>query len=193
MTKDKVLCELIHYLFDDVSNYSFGITIEDINRSKLKRKLIKQELDKQAKSGVKYVHFDKDNYGFEGSIEVVGKSEQGKMHFFVQSGIQNIKPLNSIERRIKSKVNKYKWGGTLIVAICRYADFGADIDDIKEVLYGTTSYFVDPISKCTIEKTNQDGLFTKKVAGNFQFTPLSGILYYELKWSKQPSILKQHT
>lgn len=186
--KVKLLDELINYLFEDVSNYSFGISFEDIDPSKLKKKKIKKELLHRAELGESLSKFEIEEYGFKGEVEIIPKNKPGKTNFFVQSMAKEIEPLKSIEKRIKSKVNKYKWDGALVVSICKNADFGADIDDIMEVLYGTTSYFYDPKSKKTNERINQDGLFTKQIDGKFQFTSLSGVLYCELVWNEQPQI-----
>lgn len=186
--KEKRLEELINYLSDDFSNYSFGIYFEDIDASKLKKKKIKTELKHCVQLEESFVNFDIEEFGFKGRIEIITKEVPGKVNFFVEKTAKEISPLASIEKRIKSKVSKYKWDGALMVAIFKDASFGADVDDVEEVLYGTKSCFYNPEKKAVTEKTNLDGFYTKLVNGKFQNTSLTGVLYCQLVWDEQPRI-----
>ncbi|MBM6995773.1 hypothetical protein IM700_008845 [Paenibacillus sp. DXFW5] len=77
--------------------------------------------------------------GFYGGFLISPKrdlSNKSKINFALLGPTQSLEPAKAIEKRIKSKLRKYKWNGPIFVAICKAADFGVDWEEVAEVLYG---------------------------------------------------------
>ena len=103
---------------------------------------------------------------------------------------EDIEPVNAIEKRIKSKLAKYKWNGPVFVAVCKSADFGVDWYDVAEVLYGPIVISYNPSTKECLEIINTGGFVMPKGNNQPNNTSLTGILHCELEWGEVLPTLK---
>ncbi|WP_430489155.1 hypothetical protein [Rossellomorea marisflavi] len=181
--------ELLNYLGEIEHYYDVCVSYENIVLHNLKRKKIKKALIDYL-DGLDFNNIQSDeelimdDYGFEGVfIPVPRKNYQKKnLAFAILGPAEGIEPNKSIEKRIKSKLSKYKWPGPMFVAICKSADFGVDYDDVVEVLYGPPIIKYNPVTKEHKEVLGQGGLLMPRGENAPQNTSLTGVLYCELKW-----------
>lgn len=185
----KAIDDLLNYLSEIEHYYDVGVRYENIDLHNLKRKNIKRELIAYL-DGLEFENIDPeeglvmDDYGFVGLfVPVPRKNKQKKnLSFAILGPAEEIEPNKSIEKRIKSKLSKYKWPGPIFVAICKIADFGVDCDDVAEILYGPTIIKFDPVKKEHIEVIEPGGFVMPRGEGAPKNTSLTGVLYCELKW-----------
>ncbi|WP_282019599.1 hypothetical protein [Planomicrobium okeanokoites] len=181
--------DLLNYLSQIEHYFNVCVSYENIDLHNLKRKKIKKSLTDYL-DGLDYENINPDeelvldDYGFTGVfIPVPRKNHQKKnISFAVLGPADNIEPSKSIEKRIKSKLAKYKWTGPLFVATCKSASFGVDWEDVAEILYGPPVIKFNPVTKEHFEVIGEGGLVMPRGGGMPLNTSLTGVLYCELEW-----------
>ncbi|PFN04197.1 hypothetical protein [Bacillus cereus] len=181
--------DLLNYLRQIEHYFDVCVSYENIDIHTLKRKKIKKELIDYLDS-LDYENINPeeelviDDHGFVGAFVPVPRRKYQKKNpsFAISGPAEWIEPNKSIEKRIKSKLSKYKWPGPLFVAICKSADFGVDWDEVAEILYGPPIIKFNPITKEHSEVIGEGGLVMPRGEGMPLNTSLTGVLYCELKW-----------
>lgn len=125
-----------------------------------------------------------DDFGYVGVFVPMPRNNRQKknLSFAILGPAEGIEPNKSIEKRIKSKLTKYKWAGPMFVAICKSGDFGVDWDDVAEVLYGPPIKKYNPTTKEHFEVLGHGGLLMPRGESAPKNTSLTGVLYCEFKW-----------
>ncbi|OAH53857.1 hypothetical protein AWH48_11335 [Domibacillus aminovorans] len=181
--------ELLNYLSEIEHYYNICVWYENIDLHNLKRKNIKRALSDYL-DGLDFENMKPeeelimDDNGLVGTFIPVPRQDQQKKNisFAILGPAEGNEPNKSIEKRIKSKLSKYKWSGPMFVAICKSADFGVDWDDVAEVLYGPPIIKYNPVTREHVEVIGQGGLVMPRGGNAPKNTSLSGVLYCELKW-----------
>ncbi|MFC0525908.1 hypothetical protein ACFFGV_20230 [Pontibacillus salicampi] len=196
--EQETIDHLLNYLSDVEHFFDVGIWYEIVDQknykpSGIKRKLIKY-LDALDPTDVDpeeelVINSDGISGGFfispKGNIET-----KSKIDFALLGPPRKIEPLKAIERRINSKLKKYKWEGPIIVAICKAADNGADWEEVAEVLYGPTIVRYDKKEGEYSECLGSGGILMPRGDSPPLNTSLTGILYCEQNWNEELPTLK---
>lgn len=185
----KGIDDLLNYLSSIEHFYDICVRYESIDLKKLKMSSIKKKLIEYLDS-LDYESISPeeeliiDEFGVFITFMPVPKQEREKasISFAILGPPKEIEPVSAIEKRIKSKLAKYKWNGPIFVAVCKSADFGVDWDDLASVLYGEMGAFYTPAILEAYQAVKEGGLIMPRRNGIPQNTSLTGVLYCELKW-----------
>ncbi|WP_315111432.1 hypothetical protein [Clostridium intestinale] len=183
--------DLLNYLGSIEHYYNIGVEYKNIDIKNLKMRRIKKELIKYLDSldynGISPE--DKliiDDFGFCGTFipALRVRKEKKPILFALMVSPKDVEPTKAIEKRIKSKLTKYKWNGPVFVAICKGADFGVDLDNVAEILYGQSVLIYNNVTKDYFETIDKGGFVMPRGSNPPNNTSLTGILYCEMKWGK---------
>lgn len=184
--------DLLNYLGSVEHYYDVCVKYMDINIKGLKKSAIRKQLIRYLDS-LDLDNIDPeeeliiDDFGFYGSFIPVPHSnkERRNISFSLLGPVEDIEPINAIEKRIKSKLSKYKWEGPIFVAVCRVADFGVDWNDVASVLYGPMQIYYNPETKEHFENVGKGGFIMPRGINSPNNTSLTGVLHCELVWGSE--------
>ncbi|MGO4107888.1 hypothetical protein [Paenibacillus sp. YAF4_2] len=184
---------LLNYLSDVEHFFDVGLWYQNIDRTSLKPSSIKKRL-------IQYLdNIDPDNIdpeeeliieedGFYGGFFISPKRDntnKSKINFALLGPAQDVEPVKAIEKRIKSKLRKYKWDGPIFVAVCKAADFGVDWEEVAEVLYGPSVIHYNSKTREHEEVLGRGGLIMPKGSNPPLNSSLTGILHCEQNWNAE--------
>lgn len=176
---------LLNYL-KSVQNDKYDVIVEyeNINRNLKKKEIkniIERYLEQICKEEIKIYTLPINRDDFNGIITFIPRksTDTRNLEFGVSSPARCIVPLNSIRKRIKQKLSKYKWNGPVFVAICSNSSFGCDCYDVAEVLYGKETVSYNFETGETFLTIDGSGILMPDSKGKILNTSLTGVLHCE--------------
>ncbi|WP_214885516.1 MULTISPECIES: hypothetical protein [unclassified Exiguobacterium] len=189
---NQAIDRLLNYLGKIEHYYNIIVYYENIDEHNIKPKKIKDTLIGYLDGlDLKNVEEQEEliihDFGFVGGFIPIPKMKfiKDKIYFSLLGPIEEIEANNSIEKRIKSKLSKYKWGGPLFVAICNSASFGVDWEDVAEVLYGPSNLRYNSSTGEYELVRVEGGILLPRGRSEPKNTSLTGVLFCELKWKAE--------